>query len=164
MLSILSKQSRLCAAFNVIKWIPRAHTTVGECAVPREVPYLQSLIWIPLCDWVALIPHTCSRGPLNGSRSADYLITASRTTYNIPLPDPLLCSPTLICLNKPGLILSQKYQPTIWTSYRAEGNLTSSLWSSWGQGLAHSRSCVDKCAAPGLKQLLYIALIYRILN
>lgn len=88
-----------------------------EYILPWEAPYLQYLILyesLKLNDlW--LWSHTCSKGPLKGARSADYLITASRT-YNIPLPVPLFHSATLICLNEPGLMLSQKCQPTIWTS------------------------------------------------
>lgn len=86
------------------------------------------------------LTHTCSRGPLKGSRSADYLLTASRTMYNIP--DWLFCSPTLICLNKPGLILSQKHQVTIWTS---EGK-TDILPLIRTKVKASNVHTVDKCA------------------
>lgn len=115
-------------------------SAVDEYIASQEAPYLQSLIWIK-----ALIPHTCSRGPLQGSRSADYLFAASRTTYNIPLPGALFCSQALICMNKPGLIRSQKCQPTICTSEGSKGNLTSPYSSTTGQSLVHNRSCCTEC-------------------
>ena len=79
-------------------------TTVGEHVAPRRAPYLQPLICLPP-SW--LWSHTHAAGVLlRGSRSADYLITTS-TTYNIPLADPLSLSPTLICLNEPGLLFQE---------------------------------------------------------
>lgn len=56
---------------------------------------------------------------LRGLDQADYLLTASRTACNIP--GRLLCSPALICPNKPGLAASQKDQVTIWTSKGGKG-------------------------------------------
>lgn len=56
---------------------------------------------------------------LRGLDQADYLLTASRTACNIP--GRLLCSPPLICPNKPGLAVSQKDQVTIWTSEGGKG-------------------------------------------
>lgn len=77
-----------------------------------------------------------------GLDQPDYLLTTSRTTSNIPLPDPLSRSPTLICLNEPGLIVLQKYQATIWTREGKPDILS-------GQGLERNGYSWRTVAEPG---------------
>lgn len=135
----LSKDSRLVLH---LKWY-QAHDTLHFPNAKLHIFSLSSAS--PPSDWfMALIPHACSRGPLKGSRSADYLLAASRTTYNIP--DRLSCSPTLICLKKPGLILPQKYRVTIWTSKRGKGKPDILLLIHTKVKDSNATNVVDKCA------------------
>lgn len=71
-------------------------------------------------------------GPSEGGlHHADYLLTASRTACGIP--ERLLCSPTLICLNRPGLTVFPESPG--WCMSKRRGHRGDQASTYWGQGL-----------------------------
>lgn len=72
------------------------------------------------------------RGPSGwGLHQADYLLAASRTAHGIP--QQLLCSPTLICLNRPGLTVFPESPG--WCMSKWRGHRGDQASTFWGQGL-----------------------------
>lgn len=90
--------------------------TRSASSVSRVSPTLR-----PTPAFVLTCMHAAG-GPWRGGLDQQFILWLHRGQHTTcPSPDPLFRSPALICLNEPGLILSQKCRPAIWTSKRGNG-------------------------------------------